>query len=59
MIFELPNVASAAAIDLDITQHGLELTVSDSSPGILLPRITLATCTWYFLHQARLSFPRA
>jgi hypothetical protein len=27
MTFELPKVASAAAIDLDITENGLELTV--------------------------------
>jgi hypothetical protein len=27
MTFELPKVTSAAAIDLDITENGLELTV--------------------------------
>ena len=31
MTFELPKVASASAIDLDITEHGLELTVSRAS----------------------------
>ncbi len=28
MTFELPKVSAAAAIDLDITEHGVELTVS-------------------------------